>query len=200
MNIFITGTDTGVGKTYVSEKLLQQYKNQGLKTIGLKPIASGCETINGKLYNQDALILQNAATIKLDYDLVNPFAFEPPIAPHIAAGLNNTSLTIENLCKKIKPALDVPADIRIIEGAGGWLLPLNTQETMADFVIQQNFAVILVVGMRLGCINHALLTARAMQAANVNCIGWIANCMEPNMPYLSENIETLTKCLPMALL
>lgn len=195
MNIFITGTDTGVGKTYISTRLLKHYNEQGLKTIGLKPVASGCELLNGKLYNDDALALQQAASIKLDYDWVNPFAFEPPIAPHIAAMQENKSITIASLSEKLAPALNTPADVRIIEGAGGWLLPLNERETMADFVAQENFAVILVVGMRLGCLNHALLTAHAMQAANINCLGWIANCIDPNMPYLQENIATLKQRL-----
>lgn len=195
MNIFITGTDTGVGKTYISTRLLNHYNEQGLKTIGLKPVATGCDLLNGKLYNDDALALQQAASIKLDYDWVNPFAFEPPIAPHIAAMQENKSITIASLSEKLMHALNTPADIRIIEGAGGWLLPLNERETMADFVAQENFAVILVVGMRLGCLNHALLTAHAIHTAKVNCIGWIANCIDPNMPHLQENIATLKQRL-----
>lgn len=195
MNIFITGTDTGVGKTYIATRLLKQYNDKGLKTIGLKPVASGCELTNGKLYNDDARALQQAASVKLDYDLVNPFAFLPPIAPHLAAHATKTTLTVHTLIEKTKTALQIPADIRLVEGAGGWLLPLNDRETMADFVIRQNFSVILVVGMRLGCLNHALLTANIMQATNVHCIGWIANCMDPSMPYLNENIETLKQQL-----
>lgn len=189
--IFITGTDTGVGKTYVSVQLLNQFAQDGLSTLGLKPIASGCQLVDGQLVNDDALALAAASTIKVDYATTNPFAFEPPIAPHIAAQLCKQPLSKKLLAEKMQAALSINADITIIEGAGGWLLPLNEKETLADYVIEQGFEIILVVGMRLGCLNHALLTERAIRAAGGKLTDWVPNCIDPQMNYLAENIKTL---------
>lgn len=194
MHVFITGTDTGVGKTYVSTYLLNAFKNQGYQTLGIKPIATGC---NEYMQNEDALALQKASSIQLPYEKINPFAFSPPIAPHIAAQKANRKLSVSSLLTSINPLLQQAVDLCLIEGVGGWQVPLNDKETMADFVVAQQLPVILVVGMRLGCLNHALLTANAIQQSGAKLLGWIANCIEPDMPYLQENIDTIYERLTM---
>lgn len=137
------------------------------------------------------MLLQQASSIKLDYHLINPIAFTPPIAPHIAAQLENTTLSVEQLTKHCQAALNHLADVCLIEGVGGWHVPLNDHETMADFVRENKFEVILVIGMRLGCLNHAILTEKAMLAEKINLIGWIANCIDGDFLYMKENITTL---------
>jgi len=194
--LFITGTDTEVGKTYVSVGLLHGFNQLGLSTIGLKPIASGCFKQNNTLYNNDTLALQAASSIKLNHELMTPFAFEPPIAPHIAATLHDKKLTVANLNDAMHPSLRMTSDIKVIEGCGGWYIPLNEKETFANFVIIQRFKVILVVGVRLGCINHSLLTLRAMQQDGADVIGWIANIISSKMQNQNENIATLKQWLP----
>lgn len=190
---FVTGTDTGVGKTFVSLQLLRYFEKQGLSTLALKPIASGCETTPNGLVNEDALALQAAANIKLPYHEVNPFAFLPPIAPHIAAKQTSVHLSVSTLTQTLTPILQTPADIKLIEGAGGWLLPLNETETLADYIETLNANIILVVKMQLGCLNHALLTAKNIQDRALSLAGWVANTIGEPMPHLNENIETLSK-------
>lgn len=199
--IFITGTDTNIGKTYVTTGLLQQLKQQSYATIGLKPLSSGCFfNPEGELRNEDALALQQAASINLPYELVNPFIFEPPIAPHIAAAAAGLKLTVAQLNEKIQPALNIAADFCLVEGVGGWRMPLNQEETMADFVKGNNFPVILVVGMRLGCLNHSILTAQAIQNDKITLLGWVANCIDPQMEFVDENIDMLQKWIKAPLL
>lgn len=195
-NIFITGTDTGIGKTTVSVALLKSFNAEGKSTLGIKPIASGCYEKDGILVSDDALALQEASSLKLDYDIINPIRYEEPIAPAIAAEKTNSLLNLSILRKKCAPALKEKVDVRIIEGVGGWLQPLNTTENLTDFVIAENFSVIFVVGMRLGCINQALLVAQSLQSYPVNVLGWIANCIDPDMLVLEENIVLLQELLP----
>jgi dethiobiotin synthetase len=190
---FITGTDTGVGKTFVSLQLLHYFKKQGVSTLALKPIASGCEQTPQGLVNEDALALQAAASIKLPYHHVNPFAFLPPIAPHIAANQVGVTLSVAALTQTLTPILQTQADIKLIEGAGGWLLPLNKMETLADYIETLNVKIILVVKMQLGCLNHALLTAKEIKNRGLTLAGWVANTINEPMPYLNENIETLSE-------
>jgi dethiobiotin synthetase len=197
---FITATDTEVGKTYVSSGLLLTANNRKLSTIGLKPVASGCQLSNGQLYNEDALLLQKSASIQLDYSLVNPLTFAPAIAPHIAAQSTQTALNVKRLQQHTYNTLCIPADITIIEGSGGWHAPLNQEETMADYAVSLNCEIILVVGIRLGCINHAILTAQAIKNSGAVCAGWVANKIDPNMSYSDENIETLKNWLTTPLL
>lgn len=194
--LFIAGTDTEVGKTYVSVGLLHGFNQLGLSTIGLKPIASGSFKKNNILYNADSLSLQKAASIKLTQNQITPFAFEPAIAPHIAAKLVHIKLSIQNLNDTMHPCLSMASDIKVIEGCGGWYIPLNDKETFADFVTTQKLKVILVIGLRVGCINHSLLTLRAMQRDGAEVIGWIANIISPSMENKEENIETLKSWLP----
>lgn len=191
--IFITGTDTNVGKTYISVGLLTFFEKKGFNTIGLKPIASGCSE-DGK--NDDALKLQQAATVFLPYEQVNPFALQQPIAPHLAAKNMGLSLSVNQLNEKMAAALSIATDICLIEGAGGWLIPLNEQETYADYVLSHNMEIILVVGMRLGCINHALLTCQSILQHKGKLIGWVANSRHQIMDHFDENLTTLTHLLP----
>ena len=195
LKLFIAGTDTDIGKTYISVGLLKLFNNQGLTTIGIKPVASGCEYKNGKLYNADAMLLQEASSRKLPYENINPITFEPAIAPHIAADYAEYQLSVDDIITKTNAALTYDAGVHIVEGVGGWLVPLNNQETMADFVAALNLPVILVIGMRLGCLNHAILTYNAIRQNKINLLGWIANCLDPNMSALTENIDTLREWL-----
>ena len=197
---FIAGTDTNVGKTYVACNLLRQLKTKGFSTVACKPLASGCEYAGRELQNDDALKLQQAATIKIPYHAVNPIAYQLPIAPHIAAAQLNQTLSVKQLISSCNSILQCKTDYLIMEGVGGWLMPLNSQETMADFVIALDLSVILVVAMRLGCLNHSLLTVHNMVNRRARICGWIANCIDPQMGYLQENIQTLVELLPMPLL
>lgn len=196
--IFITATDTGAGKTYTTAGLLHIARARQLKTIGLKPVASGCSVINGELRNSDALQLQQAASTHLAYDIVNPFAFAPAIAPHIVD--NSATLSVSSLIKRTLPALSMYADLYFIEGFGGWHAPLNADETMADYAVKLPCDVLIVVGIRFGCINHAILTERAVLASGASCIGWIANLIDPGMSHPHENIATLQHWLHTPLL
>lgn len=199
--IFIAGTDTHVGKTYVATRLLQAQAEAGLRTVGIKPIASGCHWQAGQLVNEDALALQIQATCPLPYSLVNPLAFELPVAPHIAAAPQ--ALSVSGLLAACQDSFDVACDRQVIEGAGGWLCPLNATETLADFAVALACPVLLVVGLQLGCLNHAALTYQAIQASGAPWLGWVANRLPPEMPFVAENIEMLSHLLdapPLALL
>ena len=191
---FITGTDTEVGKTFVTTWLLKHYARQGFSTLGLKPIASGAERIDGQLRNDDALQLQRASTYQLSYDVINPFCFGPPIAPHLAAEQVGRPLTRSQVIASLQ--LSHAVDVCLVEGAGGWLLPLNQDTLLPELIQHFNLPVILVVGMRLGCINHALLSVQAIQASLSPLLGWIANNLDPNIRMLDENIETLRRLIP----
>lgn len=198
--IFVTGTDTDIGKTYVALGLLNQFKQQSLSTIAIKPLASGCESTAEGLRNADALKLQQHASIKLPYAEVNPIALSEPIAPYIAAKKQNLVLDVLTLKEKCQPALQRPADVYVIEGIGGWYQPLNAQESMADFVEHLNLEVLLVVGMRLGCLNHSLLTYHNIRQRRIKLCGWVANCIDPNMLFLQENIQILSEQIQAPLL
>jgi len=194
-HFFITGTDTNIGKTYVSLCMLRYFNQRGYSTIGMKPLASGCIRKNNILYNEDALALYDASSIQLEYNQINPFAFEPAIAPHIAAEQVGVKLTAASIVEKIHYALHFPADIHLIEGVGGWLAPLNDRETMADVVLHCQLPVIMVVGMRVGCLNHALLTYQAIMNSGANLVGWIANFYDPTIVAADKIIATLNAWL-----
>lgn len=190
--IFITGTDTGVGKTYVTCTLLQALNAQNYKTLGLKPIASGCSlNQRGKLINDDAVALQKAASVKCPYEYINPIPLAHPIAPHLAAEQAQTILSVSQVKNKISRSLEIEADFQLIEGVGGWAVPLNGHELLSDLVAALKLPVILVVGIKLGCLNHALLTYQRMRDTQVPIIGWIANCIDPGALAIQENIDTL---------
>lgn len=188
---FVTGTDTDVGKTVCCDALLQAAKLQGKLTLAYKPIAAGCEKTANGLRNEDALILQNSSTIKVDYKLINPIAFIEPIAPHIAAEINNAPIEVETITQGLQILQAKNPDLLIVEGAGGWFLPLNNELLLSQWVVQQQLPVILVVGMKLGCLNHALLTYQAIINSGLKVAGWIANQVQPEMPFYQKNLDFL---------
>ncbi|RYY73556.1 MAG: dethiobiotin synthase [Gammaproteobacteria bacterium] len=196
---FVTGTDTNVGKTVIAAGLLIAAKKNGLTTAALKPVAAGCETTETGLRNADALLLQSVITQKLEYDQINPYALQAAIAPHIAAQQEKRSLSVDRLSGFCRGVLS-SADFTLVEGAGGWRVPINSRETLADLAKNLQLPVILVVGIRLGCINHALLSFEAVIRDGLPIAGWVANCIDADMPVLQENIESLrvrllTPCL-----
>jgi dethiobiotin synthetase len=194
---FVTGTDTGVGKTVVSCALLAAAARAGLRTAAVKPVAAGCDE---KGQNEDALLLQASMTEALDYDQVNPVALRAAVAPHIAASFEGKRLQAARLAGLCRGVMLGAADFVVIEGAGGWRVPINSRETMADVAIQLRLGVILVVGMRLGCINHALLTAEAIRRDGLALVAWVANQPGPRMDHHEENLDTLRQLLPAPLL
>lgn len=193
---FVTGTDTAVGKTLVTAALLLNARESGLRAVGLKPVSAGCTRVNGELVNDDALLLQRHASVTLDYARVNPVALEPPIAPHIAAARAGVVLDAATLAAHVSRVDAEGHDVVLVEGAGGWLVPLNGHESMADLATWLGYPVILVVAMRLGCLNHALLTAAAIERAGLTLAGWVANTTGPAMDAFDENLLTLEKRLP----
>lgn len=194
---FVTGTDTGVGKTVITAALLHAARASGLRAVGLKPVAAGGFRREGQWVNEDALLLQGAAGIALAYDDVNPAMLPEAIAPHIAAARAGRELAVAPLAFAVrKVAEEHRPDVVFVEGAGGWLCPLNDRETLADLAVELRAAVVLVVGLRLGCLNHALLTAAAIRASGLRLAGWVGNTIDPDMPVLAENVATLTARLP----
>ena len=187
---FIAGTDTGVGKTHVACKLIQQYVDQGYKVVGMKPVAAGCELVNDEWINDDVLKLRVASNVKAPHKLINPYSFKEAIAPHIAAEEAGIEIKIA-VIQKAFVALSELADIVIVEGAGGFLVPLNDTESMADLVAVLDIPVILVVGIKLGCINHTLLTLEAIKTRQLSLYGWVANKIEPNMQFYNKNVKTI---------
>lgn len=197
---FVTGTDTGAGKTLVAAALLVAAGRRGLRTVGVKPVASGCDRVAGELRNDDALVLARAMSESLAYELVNPVALEPAIAPHIALAEAGLSLSAADLAARCRPALATAADFAVVEGAGGWRVPLNEHETLADTAAALALPVILVVAMRLGCINHALLSAEAIRHDGLRLAAWVANYADPAMGRPAENLATLKQWLPAPLI
>lgn len=192
---FVTGTDTNVGKTFVAASLLLAAKTRGLSTAALKPVAAGCEKTPEGLRNADAVLLQSVITQKLYYEQINPIALKAAIAPHIAAQQEKRNITADRLAGFCRGVLN-SADFTLVEGAGGWRVPLNPTETLADLVKALHLPIILVVGVRLGCINHALLTVEAICNDGLSLAGWIANCVDADMPALQENIDSLAARIP----
>lgn len=188
---FIIGTDTNVGKTYVASALVRHFADAGLKTIGMKPIASGCEqNPQGELLNDDVLALTAASNVHASLDLINPYCFAPAIAPHIAAEQAGVAMQLDVIADAYQQLKSL-AEVVIVEGAGGFLVPINEQQTLADLAVKLELPIILVVGMKLGCINHALLTVEAILARGLELAGWVANEIEPNMPRFEENLTSL---------
>lgn len=192
---FITGTDTGVGKTFVSCALLRAIAAQGRRAVGMKPVAAGCRSEHGRLVSDDVTQLLAAGNVEADWDTVNPYAFEPPLAPHIAAAMAGTPIRLEPILDRFA-RLQAQADVVIVEGVGGFRVPLNASQDTADLALALQLPVILVVGMRLGCLNHALLSSEAILRCGLRLAGWVANQVEPEMPALQENIAALELRLP----
>ncbi len=191
---FITGTDTDVGKTWISLGIIEALKQQGKKVGVMKPVSAGCQQTADGLRNNDALLLQQHSNVELNYDLINPYAFEPAIAPHIAAANTGIRVDIETLYQSLQ-TIEQQSDCVVVEGAGGWLVPLNDFQTMADLAKRFELPVILVVGMQLGCLNHALLSVQAIRATGLPLVGWVANQISAEMNCLDENIETLQQMI-----
>jgi dethiobiotin synthetase len=196
--LFVTGTDTGVGKTLVATGLVRGLAAAGLRVAVMKPVASGCKrSLSEGLISEDAVALQQASNTGHPVSAISPYCFEPAIAPHIAA--EEAGITIEiNLIRARFLLLASEADLVVVEGAGGWLAPLGAGQTMADIALALRIPALLVVGLRLGCLNHALLTRQAIEASGADFAGWVANTLEPAMPRLAENLATLESRLGQA--
>lgn len=192
--VFITGTDTGCGKTEITLGLMQALQQRGERVLGMKPVASGAETTAEGLRNEDALRIQAQGSNELPYDWLNPFAYAPPIAPHLAAEAAGRPVDLQFIVERFKQ-LGNRADRVLVEGVGGWLVPLSQDARVADLALRLELPVILVVGLRLGCINHALLTEANIRQSGAQLLGWVANQMEPEMSAREGNLETLKENL-----
>lgn len=191
---FVTGTDTGVGKTTVTVRLMQQLIAQGKTVIGMKPVASGCEWLEGRWQNEDVRLLTAASNVTAPPEWINPYCFNPAIAPHIAAAQAGVEIQLE-VIQTAYTQLTAMADVVIVEGAGGLLVPLNQTHSIADLIQALQLPALMVVGMRLGCINHALLTAQVLKSRQIDCCGWVANRIDPHMSMPEENLQTLIDSL-----
>ncbi|MFT7560287.1 MAG: dethiobiotin synthetase [Flavobacteriales bacterium] len=196
LSAFIAGTDTGVGKTFVACNLLQAFNRKGHSTLALKPVAAGAEWLDGQWKNDDGIALQASASVALRYEELNPLCFEHALSPHIAAEKAGYNLDFDALVSQCEQTLKRSADVKLVEGAGGWRVPVSDSHTMADLAKALNLPVVLVVGMRLGCINHACLTAEAIKADGLTLAGWVANCIDADMAALEENLFTLDSRIP----
>ncbi|SDS97337.1 dethiobiotin synthetase [Halopseudomonas sabulinigri] len=197
---FVTGTDTEIGKTTIAAALLHAARVGGLSTAAVKPVAAGCERTSGGLRNEDALALQAECSPALAYELINPITLEAAIAPHIAAKEEGAALTLEILAGACLQVFDRERDLTLVEGAGGWRVPLNDDELLSELAVELKLPVVLVVGMRLGCINHALLTCEAIAADGLQLAGWVANHVDPDMSRPDENLATLQQLIKAPLL
>jgi dethiobiotin synthetase len=193
---FITGTDTDAGKTTVAAALLNAARQAGCSTAAVKPVASGCESTPAGLRNSDALILQGQCSLALEYAQINPYAFAPAIAPHLAARQVAVELEVDSLVAAVQQVLDLRAGFTLVEGAGGWRVPLGPTAMLSDVAIALGMPVILVVGVRLGCINHAVLTAQAIAADGLQLAGWVANVVDADTACLADILATLDERLP----
>lgn len=188
--LFIAGTDTGVGKTLIACALLHGFSARGLRVACMKPVAAGALRRRGIWYHDDVMQLRAAANVDAPQAVVNPYCFAPPIAPHIAAQATGVTIRMA-VIKKNYARLERNADLVVVEGAGGLLVPLGRRLSAADIPARLGLPVVLVVGLRLGCLNHALLTVEALQARGLYLAGWIANRIDPAMARASENLQTL---------
>lgn len=194
---FITGTDTEVGKTWATIALMRHLQNRGKSVVGMKPVAAGCALQDGQLKNEDALLIQENASVPVAYELINPYAYALPVSPHIAGADNPADLAqVVIQFEQLKRL----ADSIVVEGAGGWYSPLNEREANSDLAVALALPVIMVVAIRLGCINHARLTYQAIRQSGVSCAGWIAMCTDPAMLSRGENIATIKNAVDAPLL
>lgn len=188
---FVTGTDTGIGKTYVTQKIMQRLKAQGKSVLGLKPIACGSDSKG----NEDALVYLHENSLRLPYEVINPFLFQAPVSPHLASRLEDKVLYAEKIAARMQGVLATEVDHIFLEGAGGVHSPINNQETVLDVMKALDLPVILVVGLRLGCLNHAFLSMQALKAAGLRVGTWVPNLIDPQMARVEENVETLVRWL-----
>ncbi len=193
--VFVTGTDTEIGKTVAACALVAAWVRQGYRVAAMKPVASGCDATESGLRNADALALQQAANVHAAYELVNPYAFAPPIAPHIAAEQSGTRIDLDRVGAAFE-VLATRADRVVVEGVGGWRVPLDERATVADLAAHLGLPVVLVVGVRLGCINHALLTSESIATGPCRFAGWIANHCDPQCEVTADIVASLRARLP----
>ena len=187
---FVTGTDTGVGKTLVSAGLLHRLAGHHARVVGMKPLAAGLVLEGGAWVSEDALALRGASSVSVPSDLDCPVALPEPLSPHLAAARAGRRVEVSELVAAHR-RLQTLADVVLVEGAGGWRVPLNDTETLADLAVALALPVVLVVGMRLGCLNHALLTAEAIRARGLRLAGWVANGIDPEFERAEANLATL---------
>jgi len=191
---FVTGTDTEIGKTLIATALIHAFRKQGLKAIGMKPVAAGASQHKGELMNEDVAALVAASSVDVDPKLVNPYLFSAAIAPHIAAAEEKRNIDLAHIITCYQQ-LAAMADVVVVEGVGGFRVPLGDNFDTADLACKLALPVVMVIGLRLGCINHALLTAEAIRARELDCIGWVANQIDPYMKRQTENLATLEALL-----
>lgn len=195
LGLFVTGTDTHVGKTRVATALCHAYAARGLRVAAMKPVATGCTRTPAGLRCNDALALRGATNVQAAYADVNPYSFEPAIAPHIAAALAGGAIDFEVLDRAFERQRSL-SEVLVVEGLGGWLVPLDAHRTLADLVVRWKLEVILVVGLRLGCLNHALLSVEAILRRDLILRGWMANGIDPAFERRDENILALQNRIP----
>jgi len=191
---FITGTDTGVGKTVVASALLRKINDLGLRTGAMKPVAAGCVRTAAGLRNEDAELLMENMSASFAYELVNPYAFEDPIAPHIAAAREPQVIEVKKILDCYEQ-ISAASDYVIVEGAGGWKVPINATESMADIAAVLALPVIIVVSVKVGCLNHAILTYESLLKSETPFAGWVANIVELDVSHIPEQIDTLRRTL-----
>lgn len=196
---FVTGTDTEIGKTLISSAILHKLVQQGVRACGMKPIAAGAEERDGELHNDDAAMLRAAGNVQLPQSITTPYMLREPCAPHIAASLEGVTIEPVPILTAYAEILGA-SDATVVEGVGGFCVPFSDDFDSADLAVQLGLPVVLVVGMRLGCINHALLTAEAIVARGLVLAGWVANQADPDMRFTEENIAELERRLPAPLL
>jgi dethiobiotin synthetase len=189
-SLFVTGTDTGVGKTHVSARLISAWREFGFRIAPMKPIASGAVATADGWQQDDVDALIAASGREWPRHLVNPYCFAPPIAPHLAAALAGESIRFEPIVQAFD-WLRAQSDAVVVEGAGGLLIPLNERDLLSDLIVALKLPVLLVVGLRLGCLNHALLTQTALQRAGIPLLGWVGNAIDPHFAERDGNLATL---------
>lgn len=192
--LFVTGTDTEIGKTLISSALLHSYAQAGIRAAAMKPVAAGVQVRNGVRINEDIEMLRAQAGVELPLGEMTPYLWDEPVAPHIAAQKHGVTMRAEVIRQAYQAAAQ-RADVVIVEGVGGFCVPLSTNENMADVAVKLGLPVVMVVGLRLGCISHALLTAEAIRSRGLTLAGWVANTVDPDMPYRDANIQTLHEAL-----
>ncbi len=196
---FVAGTDTGVGKTLISSALVYGFAQRGLRAAGMKPVAAGCVLEEGVWLSDDVKSLRAASNVELPQSVLNPYAFEPPIAPHVAAKWAGERIALPKITSAFAAAQS-RVDMLVVEGVGGFCVPLNEHEDTADMAVALGLPVVLVVGVRLGCLSHALLTAEAIRTRGLTLAGWVANHIEPGMLGAAENVLTLRERLGVPLI
>lgn len=192
--VFITGTDTGIGKTHVTLACLQALQQDGIKVAGMKPVASGAQLVDDQLRNEDALLMQQMMELDVPYEMINPYCFEQAVSPHIAAQQAGIEIDLQRIKQNYQQLTEI-AEYVIVEGVGGWLAPLSKQVTVADLAGELKLPVILVVGIRLGCLNHARLSFEVIKNSDVQFAGWVANHLQTDMQFATEQVEYLSQQL-----